>query len=93
MQGEKISYLINSICKEQGIDYCSMNPHLYTLYEDAQKMGKIYLQLKEIMATIQEIEERHDLKKLREKFELLIKELDEADHLIIKLAKDLKDTK
>jgi len=91
MKSSKISLIIDSICKEQGIPFCSTNPHLVTLYEDAQKMGKIYLNLKEIIGIIKEIEERHELNGLRNKFEVLIKELDEADYLIIRLARELKD--
>lgn len=91
MKAEKISLIIDSICKECGIDYCSTNPHYISLVEDAQKMGKIYLQLKEITGIIQEIEDRHNLKDLRVKFDELIKELDNADHLLIKLAHKLKD--
>jgi len=91
MKAEKISLIIDSICKEQGINYCSINPHYVTLKEDIQKMSKIYLQLKEIVGIIKEIEERHELNGLREKFELLIRELDEADHDIIKLARKLRE--
>lgn len=91
MKAEKISLIIDSICKEQGINYGSTNPHYVTLLEDAQKLGKIYLELKVITGIIKEIEERHELNGLRAKFELLIKELDEADHDIIKLARKLKD--
>lgn len=90
-KAEKISLIVASICKEQGIEYNSANPHLLTLLEDAQKMGKIYLQLKEIMGILKEIEDRHDIKGLKNKFESLIKELDAADHLLIKLARELKD--
>jgi soluble cytochrome b562 len=90
-KAEKISLIIDSICKEQGISYCSTNPHYVTLIEDVKKMSKIYLQLKEIVGIIKEIEERNELNGLRERFEVLIKELDEADHDIIKLARKLRE--
>jgi hypothetical protein len=89
MKAEKVSLIIASVCKELGINYCSTNPHYVTLIDDAQKMSRIYLQLKEIMGIVKEIEERHELNGLRKKFETIIKELDEADHLLIKVAKEL----
>jgi len=91
MKAENISLIISHICKKLSVDYCSTNPHLITLKEDAQKLAKIYLQLKEILGIIQEIEERHEINGLRVKFEQLIKELEEADHIVIKLARELKD--
>ncbi len=91
MKAEKLSLIIDSICKELGIDYSSCNPHLVTLYEDAQKLGKMYLQLKEMVGIIQEIEDRHDLNGLRAKFDIVIKHLDETDHDLINLARQLKD--
>jgi hypothetical protein len=48
MKAEKISLMIAKICKEKGIEYSSVNPHILTLVEDATKMGRMYLQLKEI---------------------------------------------
>jgi hypothetical protein len=90
MKAEKISFIIDSICKKQGIKYCSTNPHYITLQEDIQKMSKIYLQLKDILGLLKEIEERHQLNGLRLKFEELIREIEIADHDIIKLAKELK---
>jgi len=90
MKAEKISLIIDSICKELGIDYCSINPHLVTLQEDAIKLSKIYLNLKEMVGIIQEIEDRHNLNGFKNKFDELIKELDTADHNIIKLAILLK---
>jgi len=90
MKAEKISLIISSICKEQGIEYCSTNPHYITLQEDAIKMGKIYRNLKETIGILLEIEDRHDLKDLRNKINVIVKELDKADHLIIQVAKKLK---
>jgi len=86
---ESISLIIDSVCKKLGIPYCSINPHLVTLEEDVKKMSKIYLQLKEIMGILSEIEDRHDLKDLKESMEEIIKELDDADHLVIRLARQL----
>jgi len=89
MKAEKISLIISSVCKEQGIDYCSTNPHMVSLYEDAKKMAKMYLQLKEIMGILVEIEDRHNLNGLRKKFESIIHELDVADHTLITVAREM----
>ena len=89
MKAQAISLIIDSVCKKLGIPYCSVNPHLVTLEEDVKKMAKIYLQLKEIMGILSEIEDRHDLKDLKESMEEIIKELDDADHLVIRLARQL----
>jgi hypothetical protein len=91
MKAEKLSLIIDSICKELGIEYCSSNPHLVTLQEDAMKMSKMYLQLKEMAGILKEIEERHELNGLRGKFDELIKEIDCADHLLIRVARELKE--
>jgi L-2-hydroxyglutarate oxidase LhgO len=89
MKALKISLVIDSVCKELGIPYCSINPHLVTLDEDVRKMSSIYLQLKQIIGTLLEIEDRHDLQNLRRNMEKIIKELNEADHEVIKLARQL----
>jgi L-2-hydroxyglutarate oxidase LhgO len=89
MKAQSISLIIDSVCKELGIPYCSVNPHLVTLDEDVKKMAKIYLQLKQIMGILIEIEDRHDLKDLKESMNKIIQELDDADHLVIRLARQL----
>lgn len=89
---ENISLIIDSVCKKQGIDYSSTNPHYVSLKEDATKMGMMYLELKKMIGILQEIETRHDLNGLRKKFEALILELDNADHILLKVAHALKDT-
>ena len=91
MKAQNISLIIDSVCKELGIPYSSVNPHLVTLDEDVRKMSKIYLQLKQIIGILVEIEDRQDLGRLREKMEGIIQELNEADHLVIRLARDLED--
>lgn len=91
MKAENISLIVDSICKDLGIKYNSKNPHYISLQQDVLKMRKIYLQLKETIEILMEIEDRHNLNGLREKMEVIIRELDEADHLVIKLAKQIKD--
>jgi soluble cytochrome b562 len=41
------------------------------------------------MGILSEIEDRHNLKDLRKNMEEIIKELDDADHLVIRLARQL----
>jgi hypothetical protein len=89
MKAQSISLIIDSVCKKLGIPYCSVNPHLVTLEEDVKKMAKIYLQLKQIMGILTEIEDRHDLQDLKESMEEIIRDLDDADHLVIRLARQL----
>jgi len=89
MKAQNISLIIDSVCKELRIPYCSINPHLVTLDEDVRKMSKIYLELKQIIGILVEIEDRQDLGRFREKMEGIIQELNEADHLVIRLAKEL----
>jgi hypothetical protein len=91
MLGENISKLIKDICKKQKINYAYGKIHLSTLKKDAKKLGRIYLWLKEVMGTIQEIEERHNVQGLSDKFEHLLKDLDTVDHDIIRLAHQLKN--
>jgi hypothetical protein len=90
-KAEKISLLINSACRDLGIDYCSVNPACITLMEDAKKLSKMYLQLKEMIGIIQEIEDRHELNGLKKEFDKLIKILDRQDHVVIQLARKLTE--
>jgi uncharacterized protein YlbG (UPF0298 family) len=89
MDSAHISYIIENICEKYNIPYKSNNPHYNIMFKDAEKIGEIYRQLKEIIGNIVEIEERHNLG-LKEKFENIIKELDNTDHALIKLAKELQ---
>lgn len=89
MKAQSISLIIDSVCKELGIPYYSVNPHLVTLDEDVRKMSKIYLELKQIIGILVEIEDRQNLGSLREKMEGIIQELNFTDHLVIRLAREL----
>ena len=93
MKNAKISLIIDSICKDLGINYSSVNPHYVTLQEDAKRLSEIYLQLKITIEDIREIEDRHNINGLKEKFDELIKELDIADHEVIRLSKQLREKK
>jgi len=91
MLSSKISLMIDAVCKEQGIDYCSPNPHLQTFCEDAQRLGEIYMSLKIILGDLKDIEERHDIKSLNKKIEEIIIILEDVDHALIRLAKEFKE--
>jgi hypothetical protein len=89
MDSAHISYIIENICEKYNIPYKSTNPHYDISVKDAEKIGEIYQQLKEIIGNIIDIEERHNLG-LRKKFEDIINELDNTDHALIRLAKELQ---
>jgi hypothetical protein len=91
MKSANISLMIDSICKELGISYESKNPHYQTFVDDAIKLGCIYRDLKIMIGEIHDIEIRHGINGIKEKLEEIIKVLDETDHQIIRLAKQLKE--
>jgi hypothetical protein len=92
MPDKIISHIIVETCKREGINYksCNSNYDYDSLINDVPKMAKVYLQLKEIIGILIEIEDRHNLNGIREKFEKVIEELNDADHLLIKLAREIK---
>ena len=91
MRNINISLMINSICKELGILYESKNPNYQSFMDDAIKLGTIYQDLKIMMGEIKDIEIRHGLNGIKEKLELVLKELDKVDHRIIRVAKELRE--
>jgi hypothetical protein len=91
MKAEKISLIINSICKELGICYNSVNPHLLSLLEDAEKVNKIYFQLKDIIEVLIEIEDRHNIKGLTKSVDEDLNLLDTVEHNLLKIAKLMRD--
>jgi len=86
-----ISLMIDTICKELGINYSSKNPHYQTFVDDAIKLGGIYQDIKIMIGEIHDIEIRHGFNGVKEKLEEIIKVLDETDHQIIRVAKALKE--
>ena len=91
MQSANISLIINSICKELDIPYESKNLHSQSFRDDAIKLGCIYRDLKIMIGEIHDIETRHGIDGIKEKLEEIITELDNLDHQIIKLAKELRN--
>ncbi len=82
----KISCIINEVCRKLGINYSSK--FLEDDYNNSvERLAKIYLQLKEIIGELSEIEEKNrDINGLSEIFENAIKKLESIDHEIIKEA-------
>jgi hypothetical protein len=94
MESAHLSAIIECACKKCGINYTSSNPHYTTLVEDAMKLSNIYKDLKCMLGILQDIEDRHTLNpQIVVKLEQAIKELFEADHVIIKVAKELMENK
>lgn len=90
MHGEQISAIIHTLCRKHGIDYESKNPHYASISEDAMRLGEIYQELKIILGDLLEIEERHGLNSEAViVLNKVISEIDDADHSIIKVAKEL----
>ena len=90
MENCHISAIIENICRKYGIDYSSKNPYYTSMVDDAIKLGCIYQDLKIILGQLQEIEDKHNLNpQIVDNLEITIKEINEADHLIIKIAKEL----
>ena len=84
-----ISKVITEICRKLGIDYNS--PFLDQYKEDLKTLADIYLQLKQIINQLYEIEERYSkVNHLRQVLEEDIKLLLKIDHDIIKEAEELK---
>jgi len=90
MYNSHISAIIEGICKKYNINYTSSNPHYTKLVDDAIILGTIYQDLKILLGKLQEIEDRHNLNpQIVDSLEKAIKELVDADHVIIKIAKEL----
>jgi galactitol-specific phosphotransferase system IIB component len=87
----RIKENINKLCQKHGINYCSdINKEVLTIKEDSKKLSDIYLQLKEIVGELVEIEERHNFPRFHNKIDKIIKEMEQTDHEIINLATVLK---
>ena len=90
INGERISLTIDSICKKYGIEHKSINPHYLAQLRDAERLHEIYLNIKKIINELKEIEERHKINGLSKILEDDIHKLENVDHDIIKLVKQIK---
>jgi len=95
----KIVAIIKEVCEKLGIPYKSPRHHTVDQFnEDVHKLADIYLQLKQIISELAEIESRYEkLNGLKEMFEKDINNLIQIDHDIIyeanKIAKKKKGVK
>ena len=90
MNNAHISAIIEGICKKNGINYKSKNPYYTTMIDDAITLGTIYQDLKILLGKLQEIEDRYNLNlQITDVLEKIIQELNDADHAIIKIVKEL----
>lgn len=90
MRTAHISYIIENICRKLGIEYNSSNPSYNNLVKDAEELGQVYLDLKIILGKLQDIEDKHNLNsQITDALEKVIEELNDADHIIVKIAKEI----
>lgn len=89
----RIVKVIEEICKKLNISYQSPRHKLLDQFnEDVRTLVDIYTQLKQIGATLTDIENRYqNLNGLKDIFERIINELDKIDHDIIREAYKLRN--
>jgi galactitol-specific phosphotransferase system IIB component len=80
-----ISYTIERICEQLGIKYKSIHID-YDTMKDAERLSEIYLELKQTIGELCDIEDRHHVHGIGYALESIIKTLDKIDHNLIKLA-------
>lgn len=88
---KQISNNIVESCKKLGIEYHSINPNYVEFISDAQQLGQIYRDLKEIASKLQTISERHEIDNIGKFLQKEIKSIEIIDHDLIKLATKLKN--
>ncbi|HEY0089170.1 MAG TPA: hypothetical protein VGB37_10010 [Candidatus Lokiarchaeia archaeon] len=91
---KNISKIIVDCCKKEGLNYTSVYLKHPEVLDDVYKLRDVYLQLKEIAGTLQEISEKYNLKEfatlLKDDLDLIMK----TDHDVLKIVqKLLKDEK
>lgn len=84
-----ISKIIVDCCEKEGIPYTSIYLKHPKVLDDVYKLRDIYLQLKEIEGTLEEIAERHELNGLDKLLRDDLEKLETTDHDILKLAQKL----
>jgi hypothetical protein len=86
MAHKRISFLISETCHKFGIDY---RPGNQVIFNDAKRLGQIYLELKIIAGDLAAIADRHKIPELKLIHDSLAK-IEKIEHDIIKLAKKLQ---
>jgi len=82
----RISYRIEMICKSLGIDYHSKYLEKSNFHEDAVHLDSLYQQLKQIVAEIVEIADKHEMEDLAKVLWHDIKLIEDVDHDLVKIA-------
>lgn len=90
---KQISHNIAEACKKLGIDYKSCNPNYVEYYTDAQELGQIYRDLKEIAAKLKDLSEKHNIDEIGKFLDREVELIERIDHDLIKLAHRLNEEK
>jgi hypothetical protein len=91
MKAERISLTIGEICTKLGINYCSINPHYLEMINDAKRLGEIIINLKIIAGDPEAIADRHQIDGLKNLIHEDALKIEEIDHEIIRIAKQIKE--
>ena len=87
----KISYRIEMICKELGIEYHSKHLDTKDFHRDAIKLQELFWKIKQLAAEVVEIADKHGDEDLAGFLWKDIQLLEHADHDINKLAKLMEE--
>ena len=94
MADKKISHVIMEACKQEKIDYKSINPNYVSYCEDATKLGEYCTEILALIDKIDNILEKHQIKaEFKEKISKEVSDLHTLEHDLIKLAYQLKEKK
>lgn len=92
MADKKISHLIMETCKQEGIDYKSINPNYSNFCEDATKLGEYCTEILALIDKIDNILEKHQIRvEIKEKITKEVRDLHTLERDLIKLAYQLKE--
>ena len=83
---KRISLTVTEICQKLGIEYCSINPKVADMLNDAKRLGEIITDLKIIAGDLEGISERHNIDGLKGLLHQEVLEIDKIDHDLIRLA-------
>lgn len=85
----KISYKIERICKSLGIPYHSKYLEKTNFHADAIRLNELYYQMKQTVAEMVEIADKHDADELSKLLWNDIRIIENVDHHIMRIAKKL----
>jgi hypothetical protein len=91
MKAERISLIIGEVCAKVGLDYCTSNPHVLEMINDAKRLGTIFRDLKIIAGDLEAIADRHEIDGLKDIIHKEALDIEKIDHDIIRLAQKIKD--